>query len=73
MGRRRCSVQSPRTCRASSGSTKVRGVHFEEADEITIESDNSNVILDGETFHAKFGSPISLRPAQPLSFVKLAA
>jgi hypothetical protein len=55
------------------GRHKVRGVHFEEADEITIESDNSNVILDGETFHAKFGSPISLRPAQPLSFVKLAA
>ena len=52
---------------------KVRGVHFEEADEITIEGDNSHVILDGETFRAKFGSPISLRPAQPLSFVKLAA
>jgi hypothetical protein len=55
------------------GREKVRGVHFEEADEITIEGDNSNVILDGETFRAQRGSPINLRPAQPLSFVKLAA
>ena len=55
------------------GRQKVRGVHFEEADEITIESDNSSVILDGETFSAQSGSPINLRPAQPLSFVKLAA
>jgi hypothetical protein len=51
----------------------VRGVHFEEADEITIESDSSNVILDGEMFYAERGRPIHLRPAHPLSFVKLAA
>lgn len=51
----------------------LRGVHFQEADEITIESENSNVILDGETFRAERGSPIRLRPAQPLAFVKLAA
>ena len=51
----------------------MRGVHFEEADEITIEGDSSNVILDGETFRAELGSPINLTPAQPLSFVKLAA
>ena len=51
----------------------VRGVHFEEADEITIGGDRSNVILDGETFCAGRGSPINLTPAQPLSFVKLAA
>lgn len=51
----------------------VRGVHFQEADEITIESDNSSVILDGETFRAERGNPIRLRPAQPLAFVKLAA
>ena len=51
----------------------MRGVHFEEADEITIEGDSSNVILDGETFRAELGRPINLRPAQPLSFVKLAA
>ena len=55
------------------GRSKVRGVHFEEADEITIEGDSSNVILDGETFRAETGSPINLRPAAPLSFVKLAA
>jgi diacylglycerol kinase family enzyme len=55
------------------GQSKVRGVHYEEADQITIESDNSDVILDGETFRAESGRPIYLRPAQPLSFVKLAA
>jgi len=55
------------------GRDTVRGVHFEEADEITIEGDNSNVILDGETFRAERGSPINLTPAPPLSFVKLAA
>lgn len=55
------------------GREKVRGVHFEEAHEITIEGDNSNVILDGEMFRAERGFPINLKPAQPLSFVKLAA
>jgi hypothetical protein len=55
------------------GRTNVRGVHFEEASEITIEGDSSSVILDGETFRAELGRPINLKPAQPLSFVKLAA
>ena len=55
------------------GRDKVRGVHFEEADEITIEGENSNVILDGETFRTELGRPINLRLAQPLSFVRLAA
>ena len=55
------------------GQSKLRGVHFEEADEITIEGESSHVILDGETFRAERGRPINLRPAQPLSFVKLAA
>ena len=55
------------------GRDVVRGVHFEETDEITIEGDNSNVILDGEMFRAERGFPINLKPAQPLSFVKLAA
>ena len=55
------------------GRTPVRGVHFEEADEITIHGERSNVILDGETFQAELGRPINLRLAQPLSFVKLAA
>ena len=52
---------------------KMSGIHFQEADEITIEGESSNVILDGETFSAERGSPIRLRPAQPLSFVRLAA
>ncbi len=55
------------------GRSKVRGVHFEEADEITIEGESSHVILDGETFRAELGRPIHLAPAHPLSFVKLAA
>ena len=55
------------------GRSKVRGVHFEQADEITIQGDSSDVILDGETFRAERGRPINLTPALPLSFVKLAA
>jgi hypothetical protein len=55
------------------GRVAVHGVHFERADEITIHGDNSNVILDGETFRAERGFPINLKPAQPLSFVRLAA
>jgi Diacylglycerol kinase catalytic domain len=55
------------------GRSTLRGVHFEEADEITIEGESSNLILDGETFRAEPGRPINLRPAQALSFVKLAA
>jgi hypothetical protein len=52
---------------------KMRGVHFEEVDEITIGGEGSHLILDGETFCADAGNPIQLRPAPPLSFVKLAA
>jgi hypothetical protein len=55
------------------GRTKLAGVHVEEADEIQIEGDSSQVILDGETFRAGVGKPILLRPAQPLSFVRIAA
>ena len=55
------------------GRSSVRGVHFGEASEITIEGERSNVILDGETFCAEAGRPIRLNTAQPLSFVKLAA
>ena len=50
-----------------------RGVHLEEADEISIEGEGTNVILDGETFRASTGSPIHLSLASPLSFVRLAA
>ncbi len=52
---------------------KLRGVHFEEVDEISIEGESSNVILDGEMFRAETGKPIRLRPTEPLSFVRLAA
>jgi hypothetical protein len=55
------------------GRTKLDGVHVEEADEIAIEGEASQVILDGETFRAGLGKPIFLRPAQPLSFVRIAA
>jgi len=55
------------------GRSHVPGVHFEKAEGLTIESESSNIILDGETFHAERGRPIHLHPAQPLSFVKLAA
>ena len=55
------------------GRIKLDGVHVEEADEISIEGESSRVILDGETFRAGPGKPILLRPAQPLSFVRIAA
>lgn len=55
------------------GQRKLRGVHVQEADEISIEGERSNVILDGETFTASTGRPIHLSRAQPLSFVQLAA
>jgi diacylglycerol kinase family enzyme len=55
------------------GRQNLRGVHFERANRITIHGESSDVVLDGETFRAEAGSPIHLQPAQPLSFVKLAA
>ena len=55
------------------GRANVDGVHIKEAHEITIEGESSELILDGETFRTELGRPISLTPAQPLSFVKLAA
>ena len=55
------------------GQSIVTGVHVEEADEISIEGDSSDVILDGETFRAEIGRPILLKRAHPLSFVRLAA
>ena len=53
--------------------SKLAGVHLEGSDEISIEGEASDVILDGETFRTEPGRPINLTPAQPLSFVKLAA
>ena len=55
------------------GRERFRGIHFEEADEISIEGESSQLILDGEMFRAELGKPILLKPAQPLSFVRLAA
>jgi Diacylglycerol kinase catalytic domain len=55
------------------GHSAVRGVHYEESDEISIEGESSKVILDGETFRAEIGRPIFLKLAQPLSFVRIAA
>jgi hypothetical protein len=55
------------------GKTRMAGVHVEEADEISIEGEGSDVILDGETFRAGIGKPILLKSALPLSFVRLAA
>ena len=55
------------------GRTSLPGVHYQHAHEIRIEGESSSVILDGETFHAEQGQPIFLRPARPLSFVRLAA
>jgi diacylglycerol kinase family enzyme len=55
------------------GRSRFPGVHFAEADEISIEGENTNLILDGEMFRAEIGRPVVLSPAQPLSFVRLAA
>lgn len=59
--------------RGRLGRSTLAGVHVDEADEISIEGDSSQVILDGETFSAEIGMPIFLRRAAPLSFVRLAA
>ena len=59
--------------RGRLGRSHLRGVHFAEADEISIEGENGNVILDGEMFRADIGRPVMLSPARPLSFVRLAA
>lgn len=53
--------------------SRLAGVHLEGSDEISIEGDASDVILDGETFRAEIGQPITLRPTLPLAFVRLAA
>src|SRR5687767_10748997 len=42
------------------GRRQLNGVHIQEADEISIEGDSSQVILDGETFSAEIGRPILL-------------
>ncbi len=55
------------------GGRRMAGVHLERGDEIRIESDQSSVILDGELFEARRGSPIVLKPTAPVPFLNLAA
>ena len=47
--------------RGRLGRAPMRGVHLQEADEISIEGERSSVILDGETFRAETGKPIRLQ------------
>lgn len=58
--------------RGRLGQRRIPGVHVHDVAELAIEGD-SGVILDGETFRAAAGKPLLLRPAQPLSFIRLAA
>ncbi|MGZ8997889.1 MAG: diacylglycerol/lipid kinase family protein, partial [Allosphingosinicella sp.] len=44
------------------GRYQIRGLHLERSDEITIEGEQSNVILDGELFEARRDRPIVLTP-----------
>jgi hypothetical protein len=55
------------------GREPVRGVHVEHGDMIRIESEDTCVILDGETFRATRGRPIVLRSSPPVHFLMLAA
>ena len=59
--------------RGNLGQTTMRGVHFQHGDVIRIDSEHSNVVLDGEVFQAHRGSPIVLRSTAPVPFLKLAA
>ncbi|PZQ21994.1 MAG: diacylglycerol kinase [Sphingopyxis macrogoltabida] len=61
------------TWRGTLGKKELAGVHFQQGDEIRIEGERSNVILDGEIFEAKNGSPIILTSTQPVPFLRLAA
>lgn len=59
--------------RGRLGRNRLQGVHIEQGDEIEIAAESSNVILDGELFQARAGSPIVLRTTPPVPFLKLAA
>lgn len=59
--------------RGHLGRNRLQGVHIEQGDEIEIDSERSNVILDGELFQARSGQPIVLRTTAPVPFLKLAA
>jgi hypothetical protein len=58
--------------RGRLGRSHLRGVHLQRGDEIRIEGERSSVILDGELFEARMGSPIILRPTVPVPFLRLA-
>jgi Diacylglycerol kinase catalytic domain len=58
--------------RGKLGSTAVLGVHIANGDLIRIESDQTSVILDGETFNAVTDRPIVLRSTPPQPFLRLA-
>jgi len=55
------------------GRRPVTGVHFERGDVVRIEGSGSSVILDGETFRADVGHPITLTSTPPVPFLRLAA
>ncbi len=55
------------------GTQPLAGVHVQQGDMIRIESDATDVILDGETFRATRGCPIVLRSTAPVPFLKMAA
>jgi hypothetical protein len=55
------------------GEHDVRGLHFEQGDELRIEGERSQVILDGELFEAVDGRPITLRSTRPVPFLQIAA
>jgi hypothetical protein len=59
--------------RGKLGQSNIRGVHFQHGDVICIDSEHSNVVLDGEVFLAHRGSPVILRSTAPVPFLKLAA
>jgi hypothetical protein len=54
------------------GASAVAGVHVAHGDVIRIESDQTSVILDGETFSAVRDRPIVLRATPPQPFLRLA-
>ncbi|CAM3089518.1 DAGKc domain-containing protein [Sphingomonas antarctica] len=56
-----------------AGKQHFTGVHIDHGDRISIESDASDVILDGEIFHAARGRPITLSSTAPMPFLRLAA
>lgn len=55
------------------GKSVQKGIYLEHGDMIRIEGKNSNVVMDGELFHAQEGRPIVLKSTKPVSFLRLAA